>query len=150
MDPLFHHINNVDLHIKLSIDHEVNGKLLFLDLCVNVIDEGGTKITNHKKPTHTDNYLNFTSHHPVVHKRYVVRILTNRAKLHVATPDDQQAQMDHVNNASRANNYEEWVLNVPLSKPHKVEKNENKNTNSRHLMLGIPYVQGSSRSWSDN
>ena len=95
-------------------------------------------------PTHTDQYLNFTSHHPLVHKRSVVRTLTNRAKLYVITPDDQQAEIDHVRNAFRANNIEEWALNVPLSKSHKVDKNENKNTNSRRLMLGLPYVQGTS------
>ena len=65
------------------------------------------------KPTHTDQYLNFTSHHPLVHKRSVVHTLTNRAKLYVTTPDDQQAEIDHVRNALRADNYEEWALNVP-------------------------------------
>ena len=66
------------------------------------------------------------------------------AKLYVTTPDDQQAEIHHVCNAPRANNYEKWALNVPLSKPHKVDRNENKNTNSRRLMLGLPYVQGTS------
>ena len=56
-------------------------------------------------PTHTDQYLNFTYHHPLVHKRSVVRTLTNRAKLYVITSDDQQAEIDHVRNAFRANNY---------------------------------------------
>ena len=77
------------------------------------MDDGGTKITIYKKPTHTYQYLNFTSHHPLVHKLSVVCTRTNGAKLYVTTPDDQQAETDHVSNALRANNYEEWALNVP-------------------------------------
>ena len=62
----------------------------------------------------------------------------------MTTPDDLEAEIDHVRNALRANNFKEWALNFPLSKPHKVDKNDNKNTNSRRLMLGLPYVQGTS------
>ena len=60
----------------------------------------------------------------------------------MTTNDDPQAEIEHVRNALRANNYEEWALTVPLSKPHTVEKNDKNNTNSRRLMLGLPYVQG--------
>ena len=96
------------------------------------------------KPTHTDQYLNFTSHHPLVHKQSVVCTLTNRAKLYVTTTEDQQAKLQYVHNALRANSYKEWVLNAPLSKPHKMERNKNKNINSRSLMVDLPYVQGTS------
>ena len=92
VDSLSHHINNIYPHYSshsITIEPEVNGKLPFLCLCVNVMDDGGTKITIYWKPTHTDQYLKFTSHHLLVHTRYVVR--TNRAKLYVTTPDDQQA-----------------------------------------------------------
>ena len=147
VDSLSQHINNIYPHYSshsITIEPEVNGKLPFLCLCVNVMDDGGTKITIYWKPTHTDQYLKFTSHHLLVHTRYVVR--TNRAKLYVTIPDDQQAVIDHVYNALRANNCEEWAPNVPLSKPHKVEKTENNNTNSIRLMLGLTYVglQGTS------
>ena len=39
-----------------------------------------------------------------------------------------QAEIDHVRNALRANKYEEWALNVPISKPHKMDNN-NKHQN---------------------
>ena len=106
VDSLSHHINNIDPHIKfLTIEPYVNGKLSFLDLCVNVMDDEGTKIRIYKKPTHTDQYLNFTSHHPLVNKRYVVCTLTNRAKLYVTTKERHDVL--------RANSYEEWALNAP-------------------------------------
>ena len=47
VDSLFHHItcNNIAPHIKFTIEPEVNGNLPFLDLYVNVMEDGGTKIT---------------------------------------------------------------------------------------------------------
>ena len=60
VDSLPHHTNNIDHHINLTIEPEVSGKLPFLDLCVNVMDDEGTKITIYRKPTHTDQYLNFS------------------------------------------------------------------------------------------
>ena len=67
------HINNIDPHIKITIETEVNDKLPSLDLCVYVKDDGGTKITIYRKPVpHTDQYLNFTSHHhTLVHQRSI-------------------------------------------------------------------------------
>ena len=62
MVSLSHHINNIDPHIKFTIELAVNGKLPFLDLCVNVMNDGGTKTSIYRKPTHRDQYLNFTSH----------------------------------------------------------------------------------------
>ena len=50
------HINSIDDNIKFTIEPETNSKLPFLDLCIHI-------------PTHTDQYLNFKSHHPLVHKR---------------------------------------------------------------------------------
>ena len=53
--------------------------------------------------------------------------ITNSAELYVTTLGDQQADIEHVRNALSANNYEDWALHVPLSKPHtSVEKNDKK------------------------
>ena len=132
-------INNIVPHIKFTIEPEDNGKLPFLDLFVYVMHDGGIKITIYRIATHTDQYLHFTSHHPLVHKRSVVRTLTNKAKLYVTTPDDQQEETTTTNITKSGPSMS------PCQKPHTVEKNDKKNTNSRRLMPGLPYVQGTSK-----
>ena len=112
VDSLTSHINNIDDHIQFTTEPETQGKLPFLDLCVTVLDDTSIKII-YRKPTRTDQYLNFNSHHPLIHKRSVVRTLTTRAQLYVTTAEDRKAEISHVRNALRANNYKEWAPDVP-------------------------------------
>ena len=76
----------------------------------------GTKITIYRKPTHTDQYLNFSSNHPLEHKSSVVRTLTHRAKEFVTTSKDQECELKHVHNALLTNGCTEWALVIPKEK----------------------------------
>ena len=55
-------LNSIDPHIKFTVEEEHNGQLSFLDTLVT--RDNGFLITNvYRKPTHTDKYLDYTSHH---------------------------------------------------------------------------------------
>ncbi|KAK2187211.1 hypothetical protein NP493_175g03004 [Ridgeia piscesae] len=84
-----------------------------------------------------DQYLNFKSHHPLTHKRSVVRTLTYRAQQYVITAEDKKSELAHVHNALRANGYPEWAL-----APSSTKRPPNTNNNPRRPMLGLPYVAG--------
>ena len=133
------HIKRIDPHIKFTIAPEKDSKFPFLDLWTHIMDDGSTKITIYRKPTHTDQYLNFKSHQPLTHKRSVVRTLTNRAQQYVTTAEDKNSELVHVHNALRANGYPEWALAPP---PPSTKRPPNTNNNPRISMLGLPYVAG--------
>ena len=141
MDGFTAHINSIDHNIQFTTEPELNNKLPFLDLCINVREDGGTKITIYRKPTHTDQYLNFSSNHPLEHKRSVVRTLTHRAKEFVTTSEDQECELKHVHNALRMNGYTEWALVIPKQKAKTRPTSTNKG-NTRPPSIGLPYVQG--------
>ena len=103
------HINSIDPCIKFTTEPEKDSKLPFLDLCTHILDDGSTKITIYRKPTHTDQYLNFKSHPPLTQKRSVVRTLTNRAQLYVTTAEDRKSELAHVHKREplRVNGYPE-------------------------------------------
>ena len=87
----------IDVDIKLTIEPEQNNKLPFLDLCMHVLDDASTKLnTIYRKPTHTEQYLDFLSHHPLTHKRSVVRTLTEGANQYVTTDENRKAELAHI------------------------------------------------------
>ena len=140
------HVNSIDPHIKFTIKrHEKDSKLPFLDLCTHILDDGSTKITIYMKPTHTDQYLNFKSRHPLTDKCSVVRTLTYRAQHYVTIAEDRKSELSHVHNALRANGYPEWVLAPP---PSSAKRPPNTNNNPRRPMLGLLYVAGLSEQLS--
>ena len=51
----------------------------FLDLNVSRGVQGNLETNVYRKPTHTDKYLAFDSHHPICHKKSVAKNLHRRA-----------------------------------------------------------------------
>ena len=83
------HINNIYPHIKFTFKPERDSEFPFMDLCTHILDDGSMKITIYMKPAHTDQYLNFKSHHPLTHKRSVVHTLTYREQQYFTTAEDR-------------------------------------------------------------
>ena len=74
------HIKSVDLVIKCTVeDNREDGAIPFLDTIVKAEPNGRLCITVYRKPTYTDQYLQWDSHH-LSAKYSVINTLTHRAK----------------------------------------------------------------------
>lgn len=143
IDAFTEHINSLDPNIKFTTEPEQDGKLPFLDTCVHVNDDGSTKVTIYRKPTHTDQYLNFKSNHHLEHKRSVVRTLMDRVDRLVTADDDKERERQHVKAALSANGYKTWMHKIPKSKKSKPAINANDdNELVRSASVGLPYING--------
>ncbi|XP_068756304.1 uncharacterized protein [Montipora capricornis] len=71
-------LNSIDQHISFTIEHESNGQLPFLDTLISR-DNGKLLVDIYRKPTHTDRYLDFHSHHDRKHKISTAETLLHRA-----------------------------------------------------------------------
>ena len=78
--PFFRHINSIHSSIQFTREGEdLSCRLPFLDVLMQREENGTISTTVYRKPTHTDCYLDFASHHPIVHKAAVVRTPFSRA-----------------------------------------------------------------------
>ena len=63
-----------------TVEVEKDGGLPFLDILLQKRENGSLDVTVYRKPTHTDRYLNFRSHHPSHVKRGLVKCLYDRVR----------------------------------------------------------------------
>ena len=100
-----------------------------------------TRVTVYRKPTHTDQYLNFSSNHHIQHKSSVVRTLMRRAEVMVTRPDCRRKEMAHVQDALKTNGYRQRMFKVPRPK----QQQSTTPTGTRpKTNVGLPYMQGTS------
>ena len=62
------------------MERESKYQLAFLDVLITQKPDRTLATIVYRKPTHINRYLDFQSHHPVVHKIAVVRTLNHLAK----------------------------------------------------------------------
>ena len=74
------HFNSIEPSIKFTLEAESKGQLAFLDVLITCNPDGSMDTTVYRKPTHTNKYLNVSSHHPLAHRIAVVRTLYSRAQ----------------------------------------------------------------------
>ena len=76
MDILFNHMNQMDDHVKLTMECPDNeGRIPFLDTQCTPHLNYTIHTTVYRKPTHTDRYLDWYSNHPISAKRPVIQAL---------------------------------------------------------------------------
>ncbi|KAL9966997.1 hypothetical protein ACROYT_G025149 [Oculina patagonica] len=86
VDSFLKHLNIQQPSIRFTMETESDSKLAFLDTAVSREPDGRLTTSVYRKPTHTDQYLAYDSHHPQSVKRGIVKCLYERAKRLVTKP----------------------------------------------------------------
>ena len=116
------HINSVDPAIKFTVeDNKEDGSIPFLDTIVKPEANGSLPITVYRKPTHTDQYLQWDSHHNLSAKFSVINTLSHRAKTVCSNPELLKQEKEHLGKTLTQCKYPKWAFD-------KVEKRLNRST----------------------
>ena len=87
LERILHHISNLYQNIHFIMEEESNGELAFLNILLKQ-NNGEISALVWSKPTHTGQYLNYSSHHQTSCKEGVISILLNRAYSTITNKDD--------------------------------------------------------------
>ena len=111
VDILFNQINNMDDHIKFTMECPDNeGNIPFLDTKCTPKPDHTIQTTVYRKLTQKVRYLDWNSNHPISAKRSVSLALTHRANMLCSTPELLAKEMDYLNKALYRNCYPDWFL----------------------------------------
>ena len=91
------HINSVNPTIQFTVENnKEDGAIPFLDPIDKPEAYGNLSITVYRKPTHTDQYLQWDSHHNLSAKFSVINTLIHRAKTVCSNPELLHKEMHHL------------------------------------------------------
>jgi len=130
------HINTIDPNgnIKFTYEEEEDKQIPFLDTLLVRWENGSVKLLVYRKKSHTDQYLNFGSHHPLNQKLAVIRTLLERC-YSIAPEEDDRKKEEHVAKAFRKCGYPPWTIDRAkqdiVEKSMKDEAKKVKNTYKR-------------------
>ena len=105
------HINSVDPAIQFTVEtNKDDGAIPFLDTIVKLEADGTLSITVYRKPTHTDQYLQWDSHNHLSAKFRVIHTLFHRAQAVCSNPELLHKEKTHLRNALTQCKYPTWAL----------------------------------------
>ena len=120
----------------------------FLDTLVTPQSDGSLATTVYRKPTHTNHYLQWNSHHAMSNKYSIISSLLHRAK-HICPNQHLLVQKQtNIHRAPSMCKYPDWAINRMKLKTSTPKTNKKK-TNSNNISRGYitaPYNEGLSES----
>ncbi|CAF94542.1 unnamed protein product [Tetraodon nigroviridis] len=132
------HLNQTDTFVKFTREDVKGNSLAFLDCEIRIEEDRNLSIEIYRKPTHTDQYLLFDSHHPLEHKLGVNKTLQHRATKVPTTSQGRKKEQDHLTTALKTCGYPDWAFTKTRKK--RVPSNEEEK-DKRHS-VSIPYMAG--------
>ncbi|KAL9962577.1 hypothetical protein ACROYT_G031688 [Oculina patagonica] len=140
VDSFLQHLNNQQPSIRFTMETENDCKIAFLDTTVSREPDGRLTNSVYRKPTHTDQYLAYDSHHPQSVKRGIVKCLYDRAKRLVTKPSVISKEKKHLSSVLVSNGYPFSFLQK-ITKTRKPSTSAEPTTEFKSTAV-LPYVKG--------
>ena len=109
LENFYYHINNLHQKIKFTMEEESNGEFAFLDSLLKR-NNGKISVLVHRKLTHGNQYLHYSSHHQTSYKESVVSSLFNRAYSIITNKDDLNKDNARIKQVLNENEYRESII----------------------------------------
>ena len=104
VETILNHINSINHEIQFTVEREINNEFPFLDVLISKKQDGNLRVIIYRKPTYTNRYLNFSSHHHHSQKPCVVSSLVHRAQW-ICTSEELPNELENIRESLRINGY---------------------------------------------
>ena len=105
LQELLHHINSLHPQTQFTKEEEKDSILPFLDTLVQQNPDKTISVKVHRKPTHINQNLNYTSHHSTSAKQSVITSLFDRADNVILSEKDKEEEKQDILAALQQNGY---------------------------------------------
>ena len=151
-DSFLQHLNSIHPNIKFTCEEvRDDGSMPFLDILITPEEDGSLKTSVFRKPTHTDLYLQWDSHHTIPSKYSVAGTLYHRATTVYSNPQLLQEEEKHLFQALRRCKDPTWTINRAKLRSQNPNRDRTRriqnqtgqnNNNKQNLYMVVPYHQG--------
>ena len=146
LQELPHHINS--LHPQTQFTKEEEDSILpFLDILVQWNPDKTISVKVYRKPTHTSQYPNYTSHHSMSAKQSVITALFDRADNVVSTEKDKKEEKQHILAALQQSGYPRDFIMKTVKQHNRRKERTTEVTEEEskpNKKINLPYIQGTS------
>ena len=139
---LTEHLNTINPTDNIKFTHEEDqGKESFLETLIVRKSNGSLKLLVYRKKTHTDQYLNFQSQHPLHQKLGVIRTLMDRMENVVTEDQDKCDEEIKIREVMEDCDYPKWSIDRVKQQ---MSDEPSKNTNPKKVKLHqwVWYIEG--------
>ena len=106
IENFFRYINNLHQKIKFTIEEKSDRELAFLDSSLKR-NNGKISVLVHRKPTYTDQYIYYSSHHEASCQESDASSLFNTAYSIITNKDDLTKENARIKQVLKDNGYQE-------------------------------------------
>ena len=109
------------------MEKEENSTIPFLDTLIQRNQDGTISVKVYGKPTHTNQYLSFTSHHSNRSKQSVITALLNRAENVITNNTELKQEQQHIMKILQSNGHSKQFIDKTRRQWHLKQQNKNNN-----------------------
>ena len=128
------------------MEKEKDCRLPFLDTLIQRNNNGEISVLVYRKPTHTDQYLNFHSNHQESAKESVISALFTRADNIVSDPMDLRTENERIMKVLTDNDYNKQIIKkVRRNIEHRIRSSNIEKEEKEYVgFINLPYIAGTS------
>ena len=135
----FQHINSLEDNIKFTAEtNKADGSMPSLDTLVTPRSDGSLETKVYRKPTHTNQYLQWISHHAINNKCSIISTLLHRARNICSNKEILEEEQTNIQKALADCKYPNWAINrmkLKIDAPKTRQNRNNKTTRRSHITV---------------